>query len=225
MTISRRTFLGATVLGIAGCNSGDPQFGFLGLMERCNEKVEGVLYHASSTGPSRKNLTPEAAFPVYKISRQIPIAPEGWRLQVGGLVARPGSFSLDDLTSMTRIDRRIEHHCVEGWSAVADWHGVRLSDLAERVGADPRAGYVQFLSFDGNYSSSWDRASAMHPDTMIAYGMNGRPLGPDHGAPVRVYSSVKLGYKNVKYLTEVNFLDKNSGGYWEDQGYEWYGGV
>ena len=126
---------------------------------------------------------------------------------------------------MPRADLRVLHHCVEGWSAVASWHGVRLRDLAEVVGADPRAGYVEFRSFDSGYWSSWDRESALHPQTILAYGMNGELLGPDHGAPIRVYTAVKLGYKMVKYLTAVSFLPEATGGYWEDQGYEWFAGV
>lgn len=114
---------------------------------------------------------------------------------------------------MTRTDMRVRHHCVEGWSAVVSWHGVRLREIADVVGADPRAGYIEFRSFDSGYWSSWDRESALHKQTLLAYGMNGENLMPDHGAPVRVYSAVKLGYKTVKYLTEVNFLAEPSGGY------------
>jgi DMSO/TMAO reductase YedYZ molybdopterin-dependent catalytic subunit len=141
------------------------------------------------------------------------------------MVARPVTLSLEQLQQMPRTDLRVRHHCVEGWSAVASWHGVRLRELAEMVGADPRAGYVEFRSFDSGYWSSWDRESALHPQTILAYGMNGQPLGPDHGAPIRVYTAVKLGYKMVKYLTEVSFRPERSGGYWENQGYEWFGGV
>ena len=108
---------------------------------------------------------------------------------------------------------------------MASWHGVALRDLAARIGADPRAPYVEFRSFDEGYWSSWDRASALHPQTILAYGMNGEPLSPSYGAPLRLYSAVKLGYKMVKYLTEVNFLPQRTGGYWEDQGYEWFAGV
>ena len=108
---------------------------------------------------------------------------------------------------------------------MAAWRGVRVADLARIVGASAEAKYVEFRSFDAGYWSSWDRASAMHPQTILAYGMNGHPLYPDHGAPLRLYSSVKLGYKTVKYLNEVNFLPDPTGGYWENQGYEWFAGV
>ncbi|CAM3179037.1 hypothetical protein COSO111634_04910 [Corallococcus soli] len=81
---------------------------------------------------------------------------------------------------------------MEGWSAVAAWHGVRVSDLARAVGADPRADFVEFRSFDSGYDSSWDAPSARHAQTILAYGMNGQPLTPGHGAPLRLYSGVKL---------------------------------
>jgi DMSO/TMAO reductase YedYZ molybdopterin-dependent catalytic subunit len=172
-------------------------------------------------------LTPPKLYPTYHISDSIPLAPEGWALNVRGLVARPRSFSIDDLKRMPRTEVRVRHHCVEGWSAVATWHGVRLSTVAEAVGADPRAMYVDFRSFDEDYASSWDRASALHAQTILAYGVDGADLTPARGAPLRLYAAVKLGYKMVKYLTDVVFLPTRpvSEGYWEDQGYEWFAGV
>ena len=226
--ITRRKLL----LGIAastvltGCDSRAASI-FLSAMERWNERVDRLLFSTSRLAPEppASDLTPEGDFPSYFISDMIPLAPSDWALKVGGLVARPGAFSLDALKKMPSADMRIRHHCVEGWSAVAAWQGVRLRDLARQVGASPDARYVEFRSFDADYYSSWDIESAMHPQTILAYGMNGRMLYPDHGAPLRLYSAVKLGYKNVKYLTEVNFLPNRTGGYWENQGYEWYAGV
>ncbi|MGZ5968305.1 MAG: molybdopterin-dependent oxidoreductase, partial [Polyangiales bacterium] len=146
-------------------------------------------------------------------------------LEVSGMVARPRSFTLDELQRMPRTHTRVRHHCVEGWSAVAGWHGVRLADLAEIVGADLRASFVEFRSFDSDYWSSWDRESALHPQSILAYGRNGALLEPAYGAPLRLYSAVKLGYKMVKYLTAVRFLAEPTGGYWEARGYEWFAGV
>ena len=114
---------------------------------------------------------------------------------------------------------------MEGWTAVEQWTGVRLRDLAKLVGARKEARYVDFESFDSGYHESWDIESAMHPQTVVAYGLDGRMLGPAHGAPARVYSPVKLGYKNTKYLTRIMFLPNRTGGYWSDRGYEWYAGV
>jgi DMSO/TMAO reductase YedYZ molybdopterin-dependent catalytic subunit len=169
--------------------------------------------------------TPESAYPVYYISDSIPVTPANWTLKVGGLVRRPMILTLAQIQKMPRTDMRVQHHCVEGWSAVASWHGVRLSEVAKMAGLDPRVKFVEFRSFDSGYWSSWDLGSAMHPQTLLAYGFNNGPLYAEHGAPLRVYSAVKLGYKMVKYLTEVNFLPHQTGGYWEDQGYEWFAGV
>jgi DMSO/TMAO reductase YedYZ molybdopterin-dependent catalytic subunit len=226
---TRRQILGATAAAaaLAGCDSQEPRRGFLGAMERWNQGVQRLFFSPSRRAPRPGDrwLTAEETFPVYFISDALPPPPEPWSLKIGGLVARPRTLSLDDLTRLPRTDMRVEHHCVEGWSAVADWHGVRVSDIAQLAGADPRAGFVEFRSFDSNYWSSWDRESAFHRQTLLAYGMNGKPLPPAHGAPLRLYGAVKLGYKSVKYLTEVNFLDRPTGGYWEDQGYEWYAGT
>ncbi|HEY1813828.1 MAG TPA: molybdopterin-dependent oxidoreductase [Kofleriaceae bacterium] len=215
---------GAAAVALVACDNGRPRRGLLGAMERWNERVQAALFSPSRelvvTGP----LTPEDAFPNYHAPHtDTPVAPRGWKLKIGGRVARPMALTLDELVALPRTAYRIEHHCVEGWSAIADWQGVRLSELARHVGAAD-TDYVEFRSFEG-YWSSWDRGSAMHPQTLIAYGMNGKPLGPDHGAPARLYGAVKLGYKNVKYLAEINFVDRETGGYWEDRGYEWFAGT
>jgi DMSO/TMAO reductase YedYZ molybdopterin-dependent catalytic subunit len=235
--ITRRRLLRGGALAITagalGCDTGRPQHGVLGRMERWNERVQRFLFRPDRLAAElpREAETPLDKFPPYFVAPKMPLEPAGWRLKVGGMVGKPALLSRDDLERMPRTDIRVRHYCVEGWSAVASWHGVRVRDLAQSVGADPRARYVEFRSFDVDeeddtqYYSSWDRESALHAQTILAYGMNGRPLGPEHGAPLRLYAGVKLGYKLVKYLTEVNFLPNRTGGYWEDQGYEWFAGV
>ncbi len=226
--ISRRKLLAGVAAStlVAGCDSA-PAGLFLRGMEHWNERFERLLFSSARLAPEEPEsaLTPDGSFPSYFIADHMPFPPPGWTLKVGGLVARPAVLSLDQLKRMPRTDMRIRHHCVEGWSAVAAWHGVQLREIARMAGASADARYVEFRSFDAGYFSSWDLESALHPQTILAWGMNGHDLYPDHGAPLRLYSPVKLGYKNVKYLTEVNFLPRRTGGYWEDQGYEWYGGV
>jgi len=225
--VNRRDALRALgALGLTACDSGRPKSGVLGIMERWNRGAQRVLFGTSGELVGGE-LSPETMFPVYYASPHLPIAPPGWRLKIGGNVERPAELTLDQLMQLSRTDLRIEHHCVEGWSATADWHGVQLAEVARMVGARP-GDYVEFRSFDDGYWSSWDRDSALHPQTLLAYGMNGHPLAPEHGAPVRLYGGLKLGYKQVKYLTEVNFvdhIDEATGGYWEAQGYEWYAGT
>jgi DMSO/TMAO reductase YedYZ molybdopterin-dependent catalytic subunit len=231
---SRRAFLGGALktggvlaLGALGCDSRHPKQGFLGLMEGVNERFQGALFDPKRLAPElpESALTPPGQVPAYLIGTEYPAAPAGWALRVGGLVARPLVLSAADLERLPRTRVRVRHHCVEGWTAVSGWDGVRLSEIADLVKPDPRVRFVEFRSFEGGYYSSWDLPSALHPQTILAYGMNGEPLARQYGAPLRLYSAVKLGYKMVKWVNEVSFLPVKTGGYWEDQGYEWFAGV
>ncbi len=231
---SRRAFLAGggraaalAALGGAACDADRPGTGFLGLMERVNERFQRALFDPGRLAPElpEGDESLPGDFPMYRIGPDYPAAPQGWALAVGGLVRRPATLSLDALMGLPRTRVRVRHHCVEGWSAVAAWDGVRLSEVARLVGPDPRARYVEFRSFEPGYYSSWDLESALHPQTLLAYGMNGAPLAREYGAPLRLYSAVKLGYKMVKYLAALSFLPVRTGGYWEDRGYEWFAGV
>ena len=237
MTIDRRRFLQLTGASLtaaffAACDSQGPHAAqpLLRFAERRNETVERWLFrHTSMDRAPRGAALAGAAFPEYYISDDVPVWDEKtrgpWTLEIGGLVDRPLTLSHDDLLRLPRVTQRVNHYCVEGWTAVAEWTGTRVSEIAKLVGVHPDARYVDFASFDDDYHESWDLASAMHPQTLIAYGMDGKRLGPAHGAPARVHSPVKLGYKNTKYLVRVQFMAERNGGYWSDQGYEWYGGT
>ena len=168
-----------------------------------------------------------ATMPAYFISRSMPVLqdPAAWALDVGGEVTKPVQLTLAMLQQFPPLSYTVKHHCVEGWTAIASWTGVPFATIAALVEPTRNARYVRFDSFDGRYFNGWDLASAMHPQTMLAYGWNGQPLPPAHGAPVRVYSPIKLGYKLTKYLTRVTFTKERPGGYWEDQGYPWLGGI
>jgi DMSO/TMAO reductase YedYZ molybdopterin-dependent catalytic subunit len=224
------TGLGSTIL--AACNSEGPGAAraLLRGAERRNESLERWLF----SGSARDRVAADAhlagdAFPSYFVSPKVPVwdaALRGvWRLQVDGAVRRPLSLSLDDLVAMRGVSQRVNHFCVEGWNARAEFRGVRLSALAALAGVTGDAAYVDFQSFDSAYHESWDLESAMHPQTIVAYAREGHYLGAMQGAPARVHSPVKLGYKNTKYLTRIVFLPERNGGYWSDRGYEWYGGV
>jgi DMSO/TMAO reductase YedYZ molybdopterin-dependent catalytic subunit len=226
--IARRKFIAsaAALSLLAGCE-GRPAGAFLGLMRGWNERFEGLLFSPRRLAPElpESATTPEEDFPQYFISPAMPAATPNWNLTVGGLVRQPLTLTLEQLQRLPATEMRVQHHCVEGWSAVASWRGVRVSEIARIAGLDPHVRYVEFRSFDANYYSGWDLASATHPQTLLAYGMNGHALEPGHGAPLRLYSAIKLGYKNVKDLNTINFLPNKPGGYWEDQGYEWFAGV
>jgi DMSO/TMAO reductase YedYZ molybdopterin-dependent catalytic subunit len=179
----------------------------------------------------RSARTPAGHFPAYSITRnrtgQFPAPPDprGWALEVDGLVRKPTRLGLADLERLPRVTYTVKHHCVEGWTAIGTWTGVPVGAIVAMVDPAPGARYLRFDSFDSRYFNGWDLASAMHPQTILAYAFNERPLGVERGAPLRLYSPVKLGYKLTKYLTGIRFTGERPGGYWEDQGYPWFGGV
>lgn len=234
-SVDRRGFLqlslagGAASLAAAcGWDGGNAIRPRLLAISRFNDWVgEKILYSPTRLAPTYDVAQRSASLPSYHISRITPMLqdPAAWRLEVNGLVERPLSLTLDDIMAMPRVSYTVKHHCVEGWSAIASWHGVPVSAIVERCRPARGARFIDFTSFDAGYSNGWDMASAMHPQTILAYGMNDNLLPPAHGAPLRVYAPVKLGYKLTKYLRGITFTDRRPGGYWEDQGYPWFAGV
>jgi DMSO/TMAO reductase YedYZ molybdopterin-dependent catalytic subunit len=153
-----------------------------------------------------------------------------WRLDIDGLVAQPSSLSLAELHQFP-VSRQITHQaCEEGWSFIAEWIGVRLTDVLNHVGISPRARYVVFYAFDDDWESL-DIADAQHPQTLLAYGMNGGELPPPHGAPLRLRVPRQLGYKSIKYLAQISVVDSlkdvgdGKGSSAPAVGYSWYAGI
>jgi len=190
---------------------------------------EKILLSSTRLAPvyPRSRRTPAHLFPAYSITHPLPqlADPTAWGLEVGGLVRKPMRLTLEMLQALPSVTYTVKHHCVEGWSAIATWTGAPLSSVIAMVEPKPEAKYLRFDTFDSNYFNGWDLKSAMHPQTILAYSFNNGPLGPAHGAPLRVYAPIKLGYKLTKYLTAMTFTAERPGGYWEDQGYPWLGGV
>jgi DMSO/TMAO reductase YedYZ molybdopterin-dependent catalytic subunit len=160
-----------------------------------------------------------------------------WRLQVDGLVLEPSQFSLAELRAMPDRTQITRHDCVEGWSAIAKWTGVPLSDVLARVKPMAAARYVVFHCADpmGNgtepYYESIDMIDAHHPQTILAYELNDAALPVANGAPIRVRIERQLGYKMAKYIMRIELVENydhlygGRGGYWEDRGYAWYAGI
>jgi len=153
-----------------------------------------------------------------------------WQLTVNGMVARPARFSIDQLMRMPAATQITSQACEEGWSAIAEWTGVRLSDMLNRVGVLPGARYIVFFPFDVNWDSV-DMDDAWHPQTLLAWGMNGRELPAEHGAPLRLRVPRQLGYKSVKYLSRITVTDSlksigsGLGSISPEIGYSWYAGI
>jgi DMSO/TMAO reductase YedYZ molybdopterin-dependent catalytic subunit len=236
MSLDRRRFITISAASISsallGACDANPKSAstLLSFAESQNERLErGIFRHNEMDRVPVSAKLAGKDYPKYFVSRTMPVwdpATRGiWRLEVSGAVRTPISLTLEELMTLPHITQKVDHFCVEGWNARAEWTGVRMSDIARVAGVTSDAHYVDFQSFDDDYHESWDMDSAMHPQTLIAYGMDGRLLGPAHGAPARLHSPIKLGYKCTKYLTKIVFMPNRNGGYWSDQGYEWYGGT
>ncbi len=163
-----------------------------------------------------------------------------YQLEVNGLVDRPMRFTLDALKAMPQRTQITRHDCVEGWSCIAKWQGVPLQQILDQVGVKPEARYVMFHCFDAIekglsgeilYYESIDLIDARHPQTILAYAMNDKPLPVENGAPLRVRVERQLGYKMAKYIKRIELIAEFSqigeghGSYWADRGYEWYAGI
>jgi DMSO/TMAO reductase YedYZ molybdopterin-dependent catalytic subunit len=158
-----------------------------------------------------------------------------WKLVVDGLVEQAGAWSLEQLRALPSRTQITRHDCVEGWSAIGQWTGVPLAQLLAVVKPQPGARYVVFHCADSfgsaPYYESIDMDDAFHPQTLLAYMLNDKTLPVTNGAPLRLRVERQLGYKHAKYVMRLELVDDFSrigggqGGYWEDQGYQWYAGI
>jgi DMSO/TMAO reductase YedYZ molybdopterin-dependent catalytic subunit len=159
-----------------------------------------------------------------------------WRLRLDGLVHKPLTLSLDEIKALPARTQVTQHNCDEGWSAIGQWTGVPLGQLLQTAELAPEARYVVFHCMDemtrgAFYYESIDLFDALHPQTILAYGMNGKALPIQHGAPLRLRVERQIGYKNAKYVNRIEAVDRlthiagGRGGFWEDRGYAWYAGL
>lgn len=195
-------------------------------MLRFDDRVQAALfsrtrlaeiYPASAiTRPFRFN----AYYPIWEV-RPTPVH---WRLEVAGRVSDKAPWTLGKLRALPQVAQITRLICIEGWSEIGQWSGVPLHSFLHRVGADLRARYVAFKCFDG-YSVSIDMPSALHPQTILALDFERAPLTPEWGAPLRLRIPTKLGFKSAKSLQAIEVTNTYPGGYWENQGYDWFAGL
>lgn len=186
----------------------------------------------------RPNGSTDPSTPEYQFLRAQNFA--SYRFTVKGMVEREVSFSLDELRNMPARSQITRHDCVEGWSCIAKWTGTPLGPILDMAGVKPGARYAVYHCFDNIqrtlagdilYYTSSDLVDAYHPQSILSYGLNDQPLPVANGAPIRLRIERALGYKQPKYLHTVELVDslegfgKGRGGYWEDTGYDWYGGI
>ena len=233
---------------LGGCDALSQSRGFTRLLagaETLSRAVQRTLvrrpalaqeFSAADLSPTfRSNGTANPQDGAYQALAQNGFA--DYRLEVGGRVARPLSLSLDEVRALPSRTQITRHDCVEGWSAIGKWTGARLSALLERAQPRPDARYVVFhcadpMDEDGTkYYESIDFDDAYHEQTLLAYALNDAPLPVANGAPLRLRVERQLGYKMAKYVMRIELVDSfatiggGNGGYWEDQGYEWYAGI
>jgi len=229
---ARRKFLQISGLSsmsllLGGCST--PMFSDLvgTLSEPLNQKFEELIFQPQKPVPE---FLPSQIEPNKLIINSFESTPiidlEKYRLIIDGEVNHPLSLSMADIQALPLTSMIIRHVCVEGWAAIVQWGGIRLRELIALSQPKSQVKYAYFKSADGYYES-WDIASALHPQTLLAYQKNGAPLPVENGAPLRLASPIKLGYKQSKWVTRVTLASKLSTakGYWEDLGYEWFAGL
>ena len=247
--MKRKLFIASSLgaLGLTGCTSSlkdaltqGPFHNVLTAAEGLNHRVIGTrgmakLYSESDVNPvfrTNGNDTPSD-------STFTGLATDGWsryKLVVDGLAEHPQAFSLAALRALSLQTQITRHDCVEGWSVIGKWRGVRLADILTTVMPKSNARYAVFSCYDRDdqntpYYESLDLVQAAHPQTLLALDLNDKPLDVDHGAPVRLRIPTQLGYKSAKWVYRIQLastfagIGDGKGGYWEDQGYEWYAGI
>jgi DMSO/TMAO reductase YedYZ molybdopterin-dependent catalytic subunit len=230
---ARRLFMGrALTLGglslLTGCTVIDEESAENLLMKvsRLNDKVQGWLFDPNRLAPTypESMITRPFPFNAFYDRDQIPeVAADSFRLEVSGLVSDKHAWTLDELYQLPQTSQVTRHICVEGWSAIGKWGGVPFATFLKRIGADVSAKYVGFKCAD-NYFTSIDMPTALHPQTLLTFTYDGQTLPPEYGFPMKLRMPTKLGYKNPKHIMAMFVTNEYPGGYWEDQGYNWFGG-
>ena len=233
LTRARRNFLrGSLTLGglsmLTGCMLDDNASveAALTSISRINDRVQGFLFDPNRLAPTYPESMITRPFPFnayYGEDEVRMVAEEGYRLEVAGMVADKRKWSLPELRAMPQADQVTRHICVEGWSAIGKWGGVPFASFLKLVGADTSAKYVGFKCAD-DYFTSIDMPTALHPQTLLALTYDGQVLPPKYGFPMKLRMPTKLGYKNPKHIQAIFVTNTYPGGYWEDQGYNWFGG-
>lgn len=232
-SLERRLFmkrglsLGALTL-LSGCNVTEPESvqRVLTAMSRWNDRVQDWIFDPGRLAPEFPESAITRPFPFnayYPVAEVRRVDPRGYRLEVSGLVREKKPWTLPELYALPQTSQITRHICVEGWSAIGKWSGVRFSDFLQRIGADITAKYVGFRCAD-DYSTSIDMRTALHAQTQLTLRFADQILPPEYGFPMKLRIPTKLGFKNPKHITALFVTNEYPGGFWEDQGYNWYSG-
>ncbi len=214
---------------LTGCTLTDDASvdGFLSAVSRLNDRVQAALFDPHALAPTYREAQITRPFPFnafYGIDEVPEVDGADFRLRLGGLVTGQRVWTLPELYALPHAEQITRHICVEGWSAIGRWGGTPFADFLRRVGADTSAKYVGVRCAD-DYYESIDMATALHPQTLLAFDYDGQRLPAKYGYPMKLRIPTKLGYKNPKHIVEIFVTNVYPGGYWVDQGYNWFGGA
>ena len=196
-------------------------------MSKFNDWTQGVLFNPNRLAPtfSEADITKPFPFNAFYNEGQSPVVDRAtYKLELGGMISDRKPWTLDQLAALPQQSQITRHVCVEGWSAIGKWGGVPLRSFLERVGGDLSARYVGFKCAD-NYYASIDMATALHPQTIIALTYADKELPVQYGFPMKIRIPTKLGFKNPQHIMSMFVTNDYPGGYWEDQGYNWFSGM
>jgi len=199
---------------------------FLSRVSRMNDRVQAWLFDPNRLAPTYTESDITRPFPFnafYGVDEVTVVNGDDFRLKIGGMVRDKKSWTLEELYALPQAEQITRHICVEGWSAIGRWGGTPFSGFLQRIGADTTAKYVGFRCAD-DYYESIDMATALHPQTLLTFTYDGERLPPKYGFPMKLRMPTKLGYKNPKHIMELFVTNTFPGGYWVDQGYNWFGG-
>ena len=234
VALERRLFfkqglsLGALTL-LSGCDitDADAVQKVLWSMSHWNDRVQAAIFDPNKLAPTYPESAVTKPFPfnAYYAEAEAPrVDPATYKLELGGLIRERSPWTLEQLYALPQTSQITRHICVEGWSAIGKWSGVTFRTFLERVGADLSAKYVGFKCAD-KYYSSIDMATALHPQTQLTFRFADEILPAAFGFPMKLRIPTKLGFKNPKHIAAIFVTNDYPGGYWEDQGYNWFSGL
>ncbi len=230
----RRHFLrGAASLGaltfLTGCDiiDSDSTENALKVVSRFNDRVQAWLFSRNKLAPTYTEADITRPFPFnayYSLNEAPRVDPASYKLEIAGLVDNKKPWTLDELHKLPEVSQITRHVCVEGWSAIGSWQGAVLGDFLKRIGADTRAKYIWFKCAEG-YTNTVDMATALHPQTQMSFKFDNKLLPRAYGFPMKIRMPTKLGFKQPKYVVAMEVTNENRGGYWSNQGYNWFSGL
>ena len=230
----RRSFLrGVAGLGaltlLTGCNiiDGDTAENVLRKVSEFNDGAQALLFSQTKLAPTYSDSAITRPFPFnayYDLDQAPVVDPATYKLEISGLVDNKKPWTLEELHALPEVSQITRHVCVEGWSAIGSWQGARLSDFLKRIGADTRAKYIFFKCAEG-YTNTVDMPTLLHPQTQMSFKFDHKLLPRAYGFPMKIRMPTKLGFKQPKYVVAMEVTNTDHGGYWENQGYNWFSGL